>query len=262
MFPAGRNPPAKRLTIHLDKRSIDGGRENGAYINERNMVWFQDHLYSANLAPSDFCLFSTIKENWKTFSWPTRKTCSIGCKNLWMTVRAKKWIRYIWIVVTSANRILTVSRGEVSYRSRRRNSLWGYSGFNRHIQLAERCIDRTISESISRESYSGDEQENLSKKDYALSKILLGTSRDKREGGSDLARQSNSVMKSLEFLVLDNHSRFISWKGKIRIRAVFQSFQCTHSRWMEKHSLGQWKMIIYMCTSGIERASTFDVQPF
>jgi hypothetical protein len=63
MFPAGRNPPAKRLTIHLDKRSIHGGRENEAYINERDMVWFQDHLYSANLAPSDFCLFSTIKEN-------------------------------------------------------------------------------------------------------------------------------------------------------------------------------------------------------
>jgi histone-lysine N-methyltransferase SETMAR len=70
VFPTGRNPHAKRLTIHLDNCSIHTGRTTEEYIRQHNMTWLQHPPYSPDLAPSHFYLFPTIKEKLKGVQMP------------------------------------------------------------------------------------------------------------------------------------------------------------------------------------------------
>jgi transposase len=65
VFPTGRNPHAKRSTIHRDNGSIQTSRTTEEYIRQHNMIRVQHPLYSPDLAPSDFYLFPTIKEKLK-----------------------------------------------------------------------------------------------------------------------------------------------------------------------------------------------------
>jgi hypothetical protein len=62
IFPTGRNPHVKRLTIHLDNCSIHTSGTTEEYIRQHNMIRLQHHPYSPDVAPSDFYLFSTITE--------------------------------------------------------------------------------------------------------------------------------------------------------------------------------------------------------
>jgi hypothetical protein len=65
VFPTGRNPHAKPLTIHLDSCSIHTSRTTEEYIRQDNMIRVQHPPYSPDLASSDFYLFPTIKEKLK-----------------------------------------------------------------------------------------------------------------------------------------------------------------------------------------------------
>jgi hypothetical protein len=65
VFPTGRNPHTKQLTIQLDNCSIHTSRTTEEYIREHNIIRLQHPLYSPDLAPSDFYLFPTIKEKLK-----------------------------------------------------------------------------------------------------------------------------------------------------------------------------------------------------
>jgi hypothetical protein len=65
VFPTGRNPQAKRLTIHLDNCSMHTSRTTEEYIRQHNIIRVQHPPYSPDLASSDFCLFPTIKEKLK-----------------------------------------------------------------------------------------------------------------------------------------------------------------------------------------------------
>jgi hypothetical protein len=65
MFPAGRKPHAKRLTIHLDSCSIPPSEATEGYIREYNMMRLKHPPYSPDLAPSDFYLFPTITKKLK-----------------------------------------------------------------------------------------------------------------------------------------------------------------------------------------------------
>jgi hypothetical protein len=62
VFPTGRNPHAKRLTIHLHHCSIHTSRTTEECIRQNNMIRLQHPPYSPDLRPSDFYLFQTIKE--------------------------------------------------------------------------------------------------------------------------------------------------------------------------------------------------------
>jgi hypothetical protein len=62
IFPNGRKPHAKRLTVHLENCSIHISGASEVFMAEHNMIRFKHPPYSPDLAPSDFCLFSTIKE--------------------------------------------------------------------------------------------------------------------------------------------------------------------------------------------------------
>jgi hypothetical protein len=65
MFPAGRRPHAKRLTLHLENCSIYMSEAIEVDINRHNMIWLKHPPYSPNLAPSDCYLFQTVKEKLK-----------------------------------------------------------------------------------------------------------------------------------------------------------------------------------------------------
>jgi histone-lysine N-methyltransferase SETMAR len=62
VFPTGRNPHAKPLTIHLDNCSIHTIRTTEENVRQHNIIRLKHPPYSTNLAPSDFYLFPTIKE--------------------------------------------------------------------------------------------------------------------------------------------------------------------------------------------------------
>jgi hypothetical protein len=65
VFPTGRNPHAKRLTIHSDNRLIHTNRTTEEYITQDHMIRVQHPPCSPDLAPSDCFLFPTIKEKLK-----------------------------------------------------------------------------------------------------------------------------------------------------------------------------------------------------
>jgi hypothetical protein len=62
IFPNGRNPQAKRLTVHLDNCSVHTSGASEVFTAEHHMIRLKHPSYSPDLAPSDFYLFSTIKE--------------------------------------------------------------------------------------------------------------------------------------------------------------------------------------------------------
>jgi hypothetical protein len=62
IFPNGRKPHAKRLTVHLDNCSIHTSGASGVFMAEHNMIRLKHPPYSLDLPPSDFYLFPTIKE--------------------------------------------------------------------------------------------------------------------------------------------------------------------------------------------------------
>jgi hypothetical protein len=54
VFPTGRNPYAKRLTIHVDNFSIQTSRTTEEYIRQHNVIRIQHPPYSPDCAPGDF----------------------------------------------------------------------------------------------------------------------------------------------------------------------------------------------------------------
>jgi hypothetical protein len=62
IFPNRRKPHAKRLIVHLDNCSIHTNGASEVFMAEQNMIGLKHSPDSPDLAPSDFYLFSTIKE--------------------------------------------------------------------------------------------------------------------------------------------------------------------------------------------------------
>jgi hypothetical protein len=62
MFPNGRKPHAKRLTVHLDNRSIHTSRTSEMFMAEHNTMRLKRPACSPDLARSEFYLFPAIKE--------------------------------------------------------------------------------------------------------------------------------------------------------------------------------------------------------
>jgi hypothetical protein len=62
IFPNGRKPHAKRLTVHLNNCPIHTSGANEVFMAEHNIIQFKHLPYSQDLAPSDFYFFRTIKE--------------------------------------------------------------------------------------------------------------------------------------------------------------------------------------------------------
>jgi hypothetical protein len=65
MFPDGRTPHAKRLTVHWDNCSVHINAASQVCLAEHSMIGLKHLPYSRDLAPSDFYLFSTLKERLK-----------------------------------------------------------------------------------------------------------------------------------------------------------------------------------------------------
>ena len=86
----------------------------------------------------------------------------------------REWIASFgtWI-----NRLLTASQGVGPSLSWWINSLWRYSSFNHHIQLAQKAIDQVISESISgefnRETNKNPDTESLMRSRESLSESVV-----------------------------------------------------------------------------------------
>jgi hypothetical protein len=62
IFPNGREPHAKRLTVHLDNSSIHTSGASEVFMARHNIRRLNNPPCSPDLAPSDFYLFSTIQE--------------------------------------------------------------------------------------------------------------------------------------------------------------------------------------------------------
>jgi hypothetical protein len=54
VFPTGRNPHGRRLTIHLDNCSIHTRRTTEEYVGQQKTIRLQHSPYSPDLTPSDF----------------------------------------------------------------------------------------------------------------------------------------------------------------------------------------------------------------
>jgi transposase len=62
VFPNGRKPHAKRLTVRLDNCSIHTSETSEVFMAEHNITQLKHPPYSPDLASSDFYMFPTIKE--------------------------------------------------------------------------------------------------------------------------------------------------------------------------------------------------------
>jgi histone-lysine N-methyltransferase SETMAR len=62
IFPQGRAPRARRLVIHLDNCSIHTGRISTDWLEEYDIVHMSKPPYLPDLAPRDFYMFPTVKE--------------------------------------------------------------------------------------------------------------------------------------------------------------------------------------------------------
>jgi histone-lysine N-methyltransferase SETMAR len=114
VFPTGRHPQAKRLTIHLDNCSIHTGRTTEEYIRHQNMIRLQHPPYSPDLAPNDFDLFPTIKEKLKGIQMVDEEDLFFRLQEILNSISRKELdqIFGIWI-----NRFMIVSRGNGAYMS-------------------------------------------------------------------------------------------------------------------------------------------------
>jgi hypothetical protein len=62
MFPDGRRPHPKRLTVHLDNCSVQTSGASEVDLAEHSMIRLKHPPYSPELTLSDFYLFPTVKE--------------------------------------------------------------------------------------------------------------------------------------------------------------------------------------------------------
>jgi hypothetical protein len=114
IFPNGRKPYAKRLTVHLGNCSIHTSWVGEVFIAEQNMIWFKHPPDSPDLAPSDFYLFPIIKERLADIQIVDEKDLFDRLRALLneIPLRELKKVFDIWI-----KRFMAVTRGDGSYIS-------------------------------------------------------------------------------------------------------------------------------------------------
>jgi histone-lysine N-methyltransferase SETMAR len=66
-FRVGSRPHTKRLVIHMDNCSVHNCDMTTNFLAKHNMSRVSQPPYSPDLAPNDFYLFPTMKENLKDF---------------------------------------------------------------------------------------------------------------------------------------------------------------------------------------------------
>jgi hypothetical protein len=71
IFFHGRVRYERGHVIHLDNCPIHTSRASTDWLEEHDIVCMQQLSYSPDLAPRDFCLFATVKENSNGFGWLT-----------------------------------------------------------------------------------------------------------------------------------------------------------------------------------------------
>jgi hypothetical protein len=62
IFPEARAPYEKPLIVHVDNASIYTSQVSTKWLDQQNIVCVPPPPYSPDSAPSDFCLFPTMKE--------------------------------------------------------------------------------------------------------------------------------------------------------------------------------------------------------
>jgi hypothetical protein len=94
IFPRGKAPHEKRLVVHLGNCSVHTSQFPTDWLEEHNILRMPHLPYSHDLAPSDFYLFLTVKENSNGFSWLTRTSFLSACKRFWGILILKNWMPY------------------------------------------------------------------------------------------------------------------------------------------------------------------------
>jgi hypothetical protein len=94
IFPRGRARHQKWLVVHLDNCSFHMSTASASWSKEQDMLRMPHPSYSSDLAPSDFYLFLTVKQNVQTFSWLRKTSSLISCKNFWRVSIKRNWIGY------------------------------------------------------------------------------------------------------------------------------------------------------------------------
>jgi hypothetical protein len=114
IFPSGRKPHAKRVTIHRDNCPIQTSKATEVHIREHNMMRLKHPPYSPDRAPSDFCLFLTIKEKLKDIRMVDEGDLFERLHELLKAISPKELDKVfgIWI-----NRLMIVSQGDGVYIS-------------------------------------------------------------------------------------------------------------------------------------------------
>jgi hypothetical protein len=114
VFPTGRNPHAKLLTLHLDNCSIKTSRATEECIRQDNMIRLQHPLYSLDLASSDFYLFPTIKEKPKGIQMVDEEDLFYRLQEILNSISRKELDK---VFDTEINRLMIESRGDGAYIS-------------------------------------------------------------------------------------------------------------------------------------------------
>jgi hypothetical protein len=114
MFPTGRRPHAKQLTVHLNNCSIHMHVTTEVYISEDNLIRLKYHSDSPDLAPSDFCLFPTAKEKLKHIQMIDEEDSFDRLQELLSGISCKELDK---VLGTWINRLMIISQGDGAYLS-------------------------------------------------------------------------------------------------------------------------------------------------
>jgi hypothetical protein len=114
IFPKGRKPHAKRLTIHLDNCLIHTSEASEVFMAEDNGIRLKNFPLSRDLAPSDCYLFPTIEERLTDIQMVDEEDPFYRLRELLneIPVRELRKVPDTWI-----KRLLAITRADGSYIS-------------------------------------------------------------------------------------------------------------------------------------------------
>jgi hypothetical protein len=141
MFPDGRRPHAKRMTVHLDDCSVHTTGASEVYRAEHTMIRLKHPPDLPDLASSDFYLFPTVKEPVKDIEMIEEEHLFNRLKEILNEIPHKELDKIVgaWI-----NRLTRASEGDGGYISERITLDMGGWSFVHRIRAPQRQLDETM----------------------------------------------------------------------------------------------------------------------
>jgi hypothetical protein len=113
-FPTPRKPHGKKLVVHVDNCSIHRSAMTESFMESHDMISMPHPPYSPDLAPSDFYLFGTVKQELENLSLTDDEQFFEALDTILLSISPDQLKRAFeaWVI-----RVHRISEGDGSYIS-------------------------------------------------------------------------------------------------------------------------------------------------